>query len=667
MANYVLEILDGDRAGEVLPVGQSALRIGRKSGNDLVLADEKTSGVHCEIAPEGDRLVLKDLGSTNGTFLDGKRITEVVLTPGDVVTVGRLRVQFRDEKPAAAGDDAGEFSLRQIDAARLQKKSSPMGLLLVLLVLVGGGGGAWWWMQQGDAASVGRRAAPQRREVLSVQGNLLAADIASCESDAGWALAGGPIAFRPNGVAHTGRGGLSAFVDLDAVEDSQIEPAGDFGILRLAEPIQVQSGSTLTIAAYCQSSGGGLVGLRAVSFSDQAESPFRFVSGAPIAAQAEWRRIEAVVTVPDGCSRLQLEVVAALPGEDAEVHVDDVSVTAGGDPNGVKVKLDSGHTAFGFGGALAVRSADPQSPAAVVSVVPGAVPPALRGLAAAGQCVLTDVGGAVKVAAAGAGFQIDANDVDALTFVLPADSGEGLMSADDRGLFASTSAASEFQATKVLFGSFGTRGMLQFDAQAGVSGATSNGYFTLTAQGASALLVVGFREERQRAGALVRSAKAAVAEGRLKDALDAAREVFGVWPMDSVELAETQQLRANVLAQQSTAARALEQDFEQAGFFDTRGGYERVVEGVDQLIALYGEDNMEDLAGSVALRERAQQRLQAFDQNTFKAQRERLTALADAFAAASEPRLQKMVQDYIARFLPAQDGGEARDDDGDRD
>ena len=57
MANYVLEILDGDRAGEVLPVTDRMLRIGRKPGNDIVLADEKTSGVHCEIAPEGDRLV----------------------------------------------------------------------------------------------------------------------------------------------------------------------------------------------------------------------------------------------------------------------------------------------------------------------------------------------------------------------------------------------------------------------------------------------------------------------------------------------------------------------------------------------------------------------------------------------------------------------------------
>ena len=92
MANYVLEVLDGDRAGEVLPVAERTLRIGRKAGNDLVLPDEKTSGVHCEIAPEGDRLVLKDLGSTNGTFLDGKRVSEIVLTPGDVVTIGRTKV-----------------------------------------------------------------------------------------------------------------------------------------------------------------------------------------------------------------------------------------------------------------------------------------------------------------------------------------------------------------------------------------------------------------------------------------------------------------------------------------------------------------------------------------------------------------------------------------------
>ena len=149
MANYVLEILDGDRAGEVLPVGDSTIRIGRKTGNDIVLTDEKTSGVHCEIMPEGDRLVLKDLGSTNGTFLDGKRVTELVLSPGDVVTIGRTKVKYRElgDDSAGAGDagdaDAGQFAMRKIDAGRLQKRGGSVGLVVVLLLVIAGGGG-WW-------------------------------------------------------------------------------------------------------------------------------------------------------------------------------------------------------------------------------------------------------------------------------------------------------------------------------------------------------------------------------------------------------------------------------------------------------------------------------------------------------------------------------------------
>src|SRR5580765_2074065 len=108
MAQFVLEILDGDRAGEVVSLG-AALRIGRKPANDLVLADEKTSGVHAEIVPEGDRFVLRDLGSTNGTFLDGRRITEVVLSPGDAFMIGRVHLRFRadgDEGAGVAGDES---------------------------------------------------------------------------------------------------------------------------------------------------------------------------------------------------------------------------------------------------------------------------------------------------------------------------------------------------------------------------------------------------------------------------------------------------------------------------------------------------------------------------------------------------------------------------------
>jgi pSer/pThr/pTyr-binding forkhead associated (FHA) protein len=51
---------------------------------------------HAEISRTADGIVLRDLGSTNGTFVDGQRITHQVLGPGNVVTVGRSRIAVRE-------------------------------------------------------------------------------------------------------------------------------------------------------------------------------------------------------------------------------------------------------------------------------------------------------------------------------------------------------------------------------------------------------------------------------------------------------------------------------------------------------------------------------------------------------------------------------------------
>ena len=188
MVNYVLEILDGDRAGEVVPVAERPLRIGRKPGNDLVLADEKTSGVHAEVVLEGDRHVLRDLGSTNGTFLDGKRLTEIVLTPGDVVTIGRLRVKFRLQGEQAP--DAGELAVRRLDAGRLRGRSGSVGVLAVVLLVGLGAGGWFWWQGRQDAGDDPSAKAHSMAPVV-VPGNKLAAAIAGCESEEGWLLRAG--------------------------------------------------------------------------------------------------------------------------------------------------------------------------------------------------------------------------------------------------------------------------------------------------------------------------------------------------------------------------------------------------------------------------------------------------------------------------------------------
>lgn len=75
--------------GEVrkVPVG-AGLTIGRATDNDLVLRDERVSRHHGRIAGRRGTLLYSDLGSTNGTEVNGQRVTEVVLGPGDLIRIG---------------------------------------------------------------------------------------------------------------------------------------------------------------------------------------------------------------------------------------------------------------------------------------------------------------------------------------------------------------------------------------------------------------------------------------------------------------------------------------------------------------------------------------------------------------------------------------------------
>lgn len=659
MANYVLEILDGDRAGEVLPVGESTIRIGRKAGNDIVLTDEKTSGVHCEILPEGDRLVLKDLGSTNGTFLDGKRLNELVLTPGDVVTIGRTKVKFRSAEDDQAGADAGEFAMRKIDAGRLQKRGGSIGLIVVLLLVAAGGGGWYWW--DGQQQSTGTTAGPKRDKTpLAVSGNRVPDGLASCETDEGWALRVAGIGFRPDGQPSTGLSSFTAY--FEATEETQENDAAakttksdaDFAVMQLAEPIEVFAGRSMTVAGYCRTIGGAQIAVRARVFASNEDVPFRFCHGTKLASYEDWQRVEATVTVPSGCDRLLVEVVALLPNKDAEALIDDLAVVEGGTANGIEVALkELGQTAFGFGSAVAVRSTDKTHPGTVLMIAPDAVPASMARLHKAGQCVLSDLGVSIACSAADGGLEIAATGADSMLFVMPSDASSGLLMAA-AGPFAPAQVESEASAQKVLFGSYATRAMLQFEANTAVSGAVGGGLYRLSVAANKAKLMLGFRAERQQADGHVRTAESLRGEGRLGDALDELAKLFQNVPMDSEALANAQRIRREILEDQSAQVAVLQKDLEEAEFFTTRGGFDRVASGVEQLVALYGEHNVADLAGARALQAKAKQRLVAVDQATHEVQRTRLIALAEAFGSVQEPALQKIVTDYITRHLNGQ-------------
>ena len=79
-----------------LLLDSAALLVGRGSGNDVNLArDEYASSNHARVEPRRDGVWVEDVGSTNGTYLNGTRLTNAKrLTPGDILRVGETELRY---------------------------------------------------------------------------------------------------------------------------------------------------------------------------------------------------------------------------------------------------------------------------------------------------------------------------------------------------------------------------------------------------------------------------------------------------------------------------------------------------------------------------------------------------------------------------------------------
>ncbi len=88
-----LTVLQGVSTGMTFPLGETAV-VGRGSQADIQLWDHAVSRQHCRLDREGETYVLTDLGSLNGTYVNGKRITRLALLDGDRIQVGNSILQF---------------------------------------------------------------------------------------------------------------------------------------------------------------------------------------------------------------------------------------------------------------------------------------------------------------------------------------------------------------------------------------------------------------------------------------------------------------------------------------------------------------------------------------------------------------------------------------------
>jgi hypothetical protein len=87
-------IVEGKRH---FPLEQDVVRIGRRQDNDLILSDPHVSRVHSELRLLAGRYVLVDMGSTGGTYVNGRQVKQHILDPGDVISIAVVQLIYGED------------------------------------------------------------------------------------------------------------------------------------------------------------------------------------------------------------------------------------------------------------------------------------------------------------------------------------------------------------------------------------------------------------------------------------------------------------------------------------------------------------------------------------------------------------------------------------------
>jgi pSer/pThr/pTyr-binding forkhead associated (FHA) protein len=98
-----LRVMRGFYEGLEVPIDRDRFVIGRGVDADLAVAEPTISRLHAAFEREGDGFTLLDLGSTNGSRVNGKRETHARLRDGDEIELGRLQLRLRVSENAARG------------------------------------------------------------------------------------------------------------------------------------------------------------------------------------------------------------------------------------------------------------------------------------------------------------------------------------------------------------------------------------------------------------------------------------------------------------------------------------------------------------------------------------------------------------------------------------
>jgi predicted component of type VI protein secretion system len=88
--------------GRTLELKVDKTTIGRLEDNSFQIAEPSVSSHHCEVLLKGSDVLIKDLNSTNGTFINGEKITESTLKPGQILRLGNIELRLEADGATSA-------------------------------------------------------------------------------------------------------------------------------------------------------------------------------------------------------------------------------------------------------------------------------------------------------------------------------------------------------------------------------------------------------------------------------------------------------------------------------------------------------------------------------------------------------------------------------------
>jgi len=98
-----LVVLSPAMAGRTYDLKVDKTTIGRVEDNTFQIPEPSVSSHHCEVLLRGAEVLVRDLNSTNGTFINGEKVSESVLLPGQVLRLGQIEIRLETGTSGSSG------------------------------------------------------------------------------------------------------------------------------------------------------------------------------------------------------------------------------------------------------------------------------------------------------------------------------------------------------------------------------------------------------------------------------------------------------------------------------------------------------------------------------------------------------------------------------------